>query len=87
MKHNSTADGSYAARPTKEECAELVHDFFLSYDFEMRNGKPYDPGHEDESNSNEAYKVFDNVELYKGKMAGFMHCGGDGPVAEIVKSE
>ena len=30
---------------------------------------------------------FDNVEIYDGKVAGFMYCGGDGPTCEIIESE
>jgi hypothetical protein len=52
----------------------------------MRDGRPYDQGNETDSNPEEAFKVFDNIEMYEGKMAGFMHCGGEGPVAEIRES-
>jgi hypothetical protein len=80
--HSSTHDKHVAYRPTYDECLDIVHNFFLSYDFEIKDGKPFDGGHGDEG-----FDCFDSVEIHNGKVAGFMHCGGDGPVAYITESE
>jgi hypothetical protein len=84
-KHDSGADGSYASRDTYEECVEIVHAFFLAYGFEIRDGKPFDDGHDDGKNG--GYIPFNNVIMHNGKIARFMHCDGDGPIAEIRESE
>lgn len=84
LKHESSADGTYQYRETKQECIDLVHEFFLSYGFEMKDGNPYDPEHEDGDNG--GFSCFDNIEIVDGKMAAFMHCDGDGPVTEIIKN-
>ena len=86
LKHDGSSDGSMCFRPTYQECVDLVHEFFLDYDFEMKDGKPYDSGHEG-SDPNAPYTCFDAVEIHNGKMAGFIHCYGDGPVAEIRENE
>ena len=84
-KHNSGSDGSFSARGSYPECVDIVHAFFLSYDFELKDGKPFDEGNDDEKEG--GFDVFSNVTLYDGKVAGFTHAGGDGPVGEIHKSK
>ena len=86
-------DGSSECRPeffqTYEEAVNEVHDFFLSYGFEVRDGRPFDSGHENDSPGHEedGFKCFDNIDMHGDKVAGFMHCDGDGPVADIHKQE
>jgi len=85
MKHDSGADPTVAARESYDEVVDVVHKFFLDHDFEIRDGKPYDSGNDD-GTPKSGFKVFDNVKMHKGKVAEFMHCDGDGPVADIVES-
>jgi hypothetical protein len=85
-RHESSSDAHPVFFPTYEEAVDEVHEHFLSYDFEIRDGLPYDPGHEGDSrNPNSAFDCFDDVEMYNGKVASFTHCGGDGPVATIYE--
>jgi hypothetical protein len=84
-KHNSGADGSLATRKSYGECVDIVHAFFLSYDFELKDGKPFDEGNDDGKEG--GFEVFTNVTLYDGKVAEFTHAGGDGPVGEIRRSK
>jgi len=84
MKHDHSADGTIASRPTYREAVMAVHKFFLSYGFKMKDGKPYDDGNEDGADG--GFTCFDDVKLHDGKVAQFTHCGGEGPVAFIRKS-
>ena len=77
MKHDSSADPTYAIRSTKDAAAERAHKFFLDQDFELRDGLPFD--------ADGGFSCFDNVEIYKGKVIEFMHCGGDGPCLRTTK--
>jgi hypothetical protein len=79
MRHDSTGDPDFAVFTDYDEAVERAHEFFESYDFVVKNGEPFDPGNDRD--------VFDNVKMHNGKVAGFMHCGGDGPVCEIKRSE
>lgn len=84
MKHESSSEGTLS---TYEECVELTHEYFLSYDFEVKDGKPYDSGHETGDDvETEPFDCFDDVKMHNGKVAQFVHCGGDGPVVEIRKN-
>ena len=84
MKHNSTANGRHAARSTYEDAVEETHKFFLSYDFELRGGKPFDEGNDDGKAG--GFECFCDVKIHNGKVAQFMHCYGDGPVCRITES-
>ena len=86
MKHTGTSDGSMYFRKTYEEAVDEVHDHFLSYDFEVRDGKAYDPGHEGDD-PNEPFNCFNNVEFYNGKVSQFWHCHGDGPEGWVQENE
>ncbi len=70
---------------TSEEAESAIHDFFLSYDFELREGKPFDPNNCDD-NRGFGFEVFSNFEVKNDKVVKFMHCGGDGPVAFVRQS-
>ena len=84
MKHNFSADGRVAARPTMDEAVEVSHKFFLSYDFEIKDGKPFDEGNDDGKSG--GFDCFSDVKMRDGKVAGFMHCDGDGPICQIQES-
>ena len=80
--HDSGADKSYEKSKTYDEAVDKLHDFFLSYDFIVKDGKPYDEGH-GEYPDPEGFKCFTSVIMHNGKVAQFTHCDGDGPVGEI----
>lgn len=84
MKHNAMADGNVAARATYGEAVDVAHQYFLSYDFELRDGRPFDGGNDDGVTG--GFDCFQDVLMHDGKVAGFMHCGGDGPFCNIRKS-
>ncbi len=84
-KHNSGSDGDLTYRNSYDECVELNHEFFLDYDFEIKDGKPFDSGNDDDKNG--GFECFSNIVIHNGKIAEFTHCDGDGPVAEIRKSK
>lgn len=85
--HDSSADKYFKVFDNYDESVDAIQKFFESYDFEIRNNRPYDAGNASHDDDEEGYDVFDNVEMHNGKIAGFMHCGGDGPVAYISKPE
>lgn len=82
---DSVADEHELLHNTYEDAVLQVHFDFLSCDFEVRNGKPYDPGHEDEKDKKAPYKCFEDVKMYKGKVAQYTHCYPDGPIGFIKK--
>jgi len=82
-QHSSTHEMDVEVFHDMEEAAKDAHAFFKSYRFEVRDGKPYDPG-----NDPEGFACFDDVETYvlsDGSLCitQFTHCGGDGPVLEV----
>lgn len=64
-----------------EDAVDMAHKFFLGYDFEIRDGKPFDAGNDDGKQG--GFECFEGVVMYAGKVAEFSHCGGDGPVCCI----
>jgi len=89
-------DSSYATSifvKTYDEAVDTVHQFFLSYDFIIKDGKPFDGGNDD--GKSEGWDVFGEgpesehsdweIIEHKGelKVIKFIHCDGDGPVANI----
>jgi len=84
VKHNGGSEGELSHRKTYKECVDIVHNFFLSYGFEIKDGKAFDEGNH--IGDNDGFEVFTDVVLYRGKVANFTHCEGDGPIAEIRKS-
>lgn len=86
-KHNGSSEGDMAFRLTYEEAVDEVHECFLDYDFEIRDGKAYDPGHESgDPNDTEPYDCFDAVKIHNGKVCQFYHCNGDGPEGWIEEN-
>jgi len=80
--HNSGYENSFFVK-TEDEAIEEVHDFFLSYDFEIIDGKPYDAGNDDGENGGfeafgDQWKVIEHNGEFK--VTRFVHCDGDGPV-------
>lgn len=81
LKHSNDSDGIFKTFTSHEEAIDEVHNFFLSYGFELREGKPFDSGNDDKSDG--GYKVFSNVTIVNGKVASFVHCDGEGPSGDI----
>ena len=79
-KHNSGADPHLDSFDNLDDAVDVIHKWFLKYDCEIRDGKPYDSDNETEQ---EGFDCFSNVKMYKGKISCFTHCNGDGPVAYI----
>ncbi len=87
MRHDSTGEAEYKVCKTLDEAADRVEDFMKSYDFEIKNGKPFDPGNVVIGMDDRGYEVFDNVEYHNGRVIAFMHCGGDGPCVRTEQEE
>jgi hypothetical protein len=81
--HDSSSDASPILAKNYDQAVDHVHDYFLSYDFYLKDGRPYDDGNESEDDPEEGFSVFSQVELYNGKVARFTHSDGDGPMAWI----
>jgi len=86
VRYNSSSDPTLYYRKTKKELLDIANKYFKDYDFELRGGKPYDPGHAAFEDDPEGYKCFANVTIMDGKVLEFMHAGGDGPMASIWKA-
>lgn len=87
-KHDSSSDPTVRFRTTYKECVDVVHNHFLSYDFEIKNGLPFDEGHYTQGSTRyTGHQCFDNVTLVDGKIASYCHCDGDGPIAYIEENE
>jgi predicted SpoU family rRNA methylase len=80
-RYDSGSDSDYVLKDTLEEAVQAVHDFFLSYDFEIKGERPFDPSHEDFNEG--GFKIFSNIIMYGEKVQQFTHCDGDGPEGEI----
>ena len=63
----------------------MAHAFAEENDIEVREGKPFDPGNDDGETG--GFTCFDNVVMHKGKIAEFMHGGGEGPCCTITKTK
>jgi hypothetical protein len=77
MKHESGAEAEFEVVETFEQAADVIKKFAESYDFEFRNGEPYDAG-------SDGFDSFCNITYYKGLVTGFMHADGDGPCCRSV---
>lgn len=84
MRHEFTAEPKYAVAKSLEEAAVQAQDFFEAYEFEIRDGKPFDSGNDDGAEG--GFACFDNVKMRDGKMLEFMHCGGQGPVCRVTEA-
>lgn len=83
---------------TYDKAVNKVHKFFLDYDFEIRDGKPFDPGNDDggtggfdifgEGGEGVQYPDWEIIE-HDGelKVIKFTHCDGDGPVGSLRKND
>lgn len=87
LQHNSGAEERVTARESYADAVDIVYNFFLSYDFEIKNGKPWDGGNANPLKPNAGFEVFTDVKMFGMKVVQFTHCGGDGPVAKIKQSE
>lgn len=83
MRHSMISDAKFVVATTYDKAVEIAHEFFLSY-FEIKDGKAFDGANDDGSTG--AFDCFDDVEYHDGKVAGFIHFGGDGPYCSIEKS-
>lgn len=81
--HYSESDAEPEMVKTFDEAVDLVNSFFLSYGFEIKDGKAYDEGNEDIYNPQGGFECFSDVQFYNGKVSKFTHRDGDGPVAWI----
>jgi len=86
-RHNSLSDIGPEMEVTDsyDTAVEIVNHFFLSYGFQLKNGKPYDPGNEDGGSG--GFDCFDSVKIHNGKVAEFIHYEGEGPYAVIRKGK
>ena len=84
MWHEAGSDTQVKTRESYDEAVEAAHKFFLSYGFQVKDGVPYDADNDDGKDGGKT--VFDNVKMHNGKVAGFMHFGGEGPICSIVEN-
>lgn len=85
MRHDYTAESRFAVAKDLDQAAEKAHEFFESYDFEIKDGKPFDPGHDDGAEG--GFICFDGVKMRKGKVLEFQHANGSGPVCRVSKAD
>lgn len=83
LRHNEDADNFPKIYDDYDIAALAVHNFFLSYGFEIRNGKPYDPGHDTGEQNCDTSKYFKDFKVVNGRVVSFKHCDGEGPTAWI----
>jgi hypothetical protein len=83
-QHNSGADANLNCFDNMEDAVNEIHEFFLSYDLEIRDGRPFDYGNDDGEEG--GFDCID-AEMYGDKVQSFVHCDGDGPVAFIQIKE
>lgn len=94
LGHDSSSETGKFVK-TYDEAVDLVHEFFLDYGFEIKDGKPFDPGH-----SEEGFEVFGDgpgehqypdwkIIEHNGEMKviKFIHCDGDGPVGSFREND
>lgn len=82
-KHNASANPYIEVHDSYEEAVNKVHDWFVSYDGEIRNGKPYDYSDALYDDDPRGYDIYTNVQMHNGKVASFTHSNGDGPEGKI----
>jgi hypothetical protein len=85
MLHDSDSDAPPNKAKSYKKAVKDVHEHFLSYDFELIDGRPFDVGNASYENDSDGYDVFSEVELYEGNVARFTHCNGEGPMGWIIK--
>ena len=91
QRHEYTSDPTYSVKDTYDEAVEVAHKFFLSYGFEVRDGKPFDGGNDGGARGDtggfDCFGEPGQYKMHKGKVAPFMHCDGEGPVCRIEKAK
>lgn len=83
--HNSDSDSDPSAHKTYEGAVDAINEHFLSYDFEIKDGRPFDGGNDDGVDG--GFEVFTGVIIRDGKVAQFTHCDGEGPIGFITKTK
>lgn len=83
-RHNYTAEPSFIVATTLDEAAVHAHAHFEAYEFEVRDGKPFDPGNADDADG--GFTCFDNVKMHGDLVLEFMHSGGDGPCCTVKRA-
>jgi len=76
---------------SEDEAINMVHEFFLDYDFEIREGKPYDAGNDAGTARDDGFSCFGDywtIITHEGqqKVTNFTHCDGEGPVGSYRKN-
>lgn len=82
-RHDSDSDRPPIKCFSYDSAVDEINDHFLSYDFVLKNGKPFDSGNDDGENG--GYECFTNLKIYNGKIAQFTHHNGEGPIGFIEK--
>jgi len=82
--HDSSSDRPATPYKSKKAAIKDIHEHFLSRGFEIRDGKPFDPDHDDGGEG--GFECFgEDWKIKKGLVSRFTHCGGDGPLGWIEK--
>lgn len=84
-RRDLTDDGVLAFREDYKSAVDFLHQQFLDNDFCLRDGKPFDPGHDDGEDG--GFEIFDSFELFEGKISAFSFDSGDGPSGFIVENQ
>ena len=85
-QHNHGADANLNCFDNIDDAVNEIHEFFLSYDMELRDGRPYDPDNASFEGDPKGFNCIKG-ETYNGKVSGFTYKGGDGPMAFIQLKE
>ena len=85
-QHEYGADARLKSFDDYEKAVEHIHKFFLSYDFEIRDGRPYDSGNAAFEGDEGGFSCI-SAAMHNGKVCSFTHCDGDGPIGEIREEE
>jgi hypothetical protein len=68
--------------PDYDKAVAEAHKFFMSFDFSLQDGQPFDHG----ALRGQERTTLSQVKMHKGKVAEFVHREGDGPVCRIEKA-
>lgn len=82
--HSSDSDSEPSAHKTYGGAIDAIHEHFLSYGFEIKDGRPFDSGNDDGREG--GFEVFSGVLIVDNKVAQFTHCDGEGPIGFITKT-
>lgn len=88
MKHDALADAEMSSFETREKAVAEVDLWFRSCGFELKEGKPYDPGNEDGANG--GFEAFAHVviETINGQpmVSSFESFWAEGPRCRIIET-